>query len=497
LVAGCTDDKLSNLETGDAGAGSDDAQAPNSGTTDSGGVADAAAADTGAMDAGTADSGAPDSGPEDAGFEDASAPDATADAGTVDAGDDGIMVSDQFPLGIASGDVTTDAAILWTRYTGNHDLHVVLRDAGGNELIDEAVTIGSGGFVHYDATVLSAGDRYSFTFYEVDAQQRIARAEFGRFRAAIADTAVEPVVIGSCCCTSNSMRAETLEHAGARTDIDTFLLLGDTTYNDGAQSLGEYRDMWTSSIEREGYLALRRSTSLMATWDDHEVDNNWNPERIDGGQLTAATRAMFDNLPIRRQPANPDRLWKSIRWGHTVEIFVLDCRGERKPSTKRMPSAEYVSVAQMDWLKAGLQASPARFKLIMNSVPIADLPGLFDFAGSDRWEGYSTQRDEVVTFIDDNMIEGVVWLAGDIHLVYRGRLAESGPGSTQLEVLAGPGAQVPNPLSPVLRARPNQFDWASGANNYLVMHFDPMSGEVRTVHHDRSDSIISDHTYSV
>lgn len=500
IVAGCTDDQLVGLEGGDGSTAPADAGASGDASLDAGHPVD-----TGPPpDSGFADSGAPDSGDEDAGEIDAGEIDAGAadaevhdDATVFDAGDDGVPLSDRFPLGIASGDVTSDAAILWTRYIGNETLHLVVRDVTGAEHVDEEVTVGGGDFVHAEVTGLNPGAAYVYTFYEVSGMQRAARSEIGRFRAAIADEVVEPLVIGACCCTANGRRMETLERAGARTDLDTFLLLGDTTYNDGAETISEFRNKWAENLGTDGYLALRRSTSVMATWDDHEVTNNWDPETTPGAMVAAATRAMFDNLPLRRVSSSPDRLWKSIRWGHTAEIFVLDCRGERRPSTRTMMNAEYISRDQMDWLKAGLQASPAVFKLIMNSVPIADLPGLFDFADADRWEGYGAQRDEIVQFIDDQAIGGVLWLAGDIHLAYRGRLAASGPGSTQLEVLAGPGAQVPNPLSAALRSRPMQFDWASGVNNYLVLHLDPAGRTVRTVHHDRSDAIIADHTYTL
>ena len=76
--------------------------------------------------------------------------------------------------------------------------------------------------------------------------------------------------------------------------------------------------------------------------------------------------------------AAPDRIWRSFRWGHSAEVFVLDCRGERRPSTRSVnPTREsvYISRAQMDWLKAGLRASPAVFKFIVNSVPIYGRPG--------------------------------------------------------------------------------------------------------------------------
>ena len=101
----------------------------------------------------------------------------------------------------------------------------------------------------------------------------------------------------------------------------------------------------------------------------------------------------------------------------------------------------------MNWLKEGLRNSPARFKLIMNSVPISDFPGFFDAAPEDRWEGYPAQRQEILSFIDVEEIGGVLWVAGDFHLASVQRVSVSGAGEKQHEILVGPGAQVGNPLA--------------------------------------------------
>jgi alkaline phosphatase D len=147
----------------------------------------------------------------------------------------------------------------------------------------------------------------------------------------------------------------------------------------------------------------------------------------------------------------------------------------------------------MDWLKAELALSTAVFKIIMNSVPITDFPGAFDFAPQDRWEGYAAQRREILQHIDDAMIRGVLWLAGDFHLASAQRVATSGPGATQIEILAGPGAQSGNPLAFGLGAP--QFDFASTTNNYTVLELDPATARVRAYWVDGSGSVAETQEY--
>lgn len=386
-----------------------------------------------------------------------------------------------FPLGVACGDAVDDTAVFWTRYAGTRELELVVWEMAGEvyarTVVAMVVVASEGGFVHADVMGLAPGARHRYVFFEREAGVRSRRSPIGRMRAPLAADALEPLVLAACSCTSNSRAADTLARAGQRDDLDVFLYLGDTAYNDGAESLGEYRESWQESLSREGYRAIRAASSALATWDDHEFDNDWNPETFDPDQRAAAIQTFFEHQPVRRDPAAPERVWKSVRWGRTAEIFVLDCRAERRPSTRSTASAEYVSRAQMDWLKDALSASDAVFKIIMNSVPIADFPGAFDFAQNDRWEGYAAQRTEILRHIDDGAITGVLWVAGDFHLASAQRVSTSGPGATQVEILAGPGAQSANLLARFLGG--DQFDFATGDNNYTLIELDPATGVAR------------------
>lgn len=436
--------------------------------------------DGGALDAAIDDGSVDGSEGFDAGSDAGS--DAGTDAGERPPGDpESLPESTEFGLGVASGDVRLDRAVLWTRYDGGASLRVRVWRMEGAEyvaLVHEAtVTPADGGFVHVDVPLPVAGARYRFAFVEGEGEAE-ARSTIGRFRAALDESTLAPLVIGAVSCTRNGRAFPTLERAGARDDFDLFLLLGDTTYADGAVSLADYREKWTEVLDTDGYRALRAATSLHASWDDHEVDNNWDPERIAADQIRAATDAFFEHTPVRRIEGAPDRIWRSARWGRTLELFVLDCRAERLPSTRRSDGATYVSRAQLDWLKAGLASSTAVFKLVVNSVGITDFPLLLDAGSADRWEGYDAQREELLRFVDESDIDGLLWIAGDFHFACLGHVgrAEGELGWNQWEVLAGPGAQIANPLWTTCNAP--QFTYATGTNNFTELALDPTSGEI-------------------
>ena len=430
--------------------------------------------------------------------------DAASDAGSPDAGPPPVPPEDTpeastFALGVASGDADETRIVCWTRHDGDAPLSLEVWLMEG-ETYARTIHAGpaeraEGGFVHVAVSGLVPGARHRYAFFELDGEARAARSPIGRFRAPLASTAREPLLIGAVSCTSNGRDKATLEHAGSRDDLDVFLCLGDTTYNDGSESLAEFREKWDESLGSAGWRATRQSTSLLCTWDDHEVDNDYDPERVDASVLQSATRTFFEHQPVARIADAPDRIWRSRRWGLTAELFVLDCRSERRPSTRSGSDPIYVSRAQMDWLKAGLAASPCTFKLILNSVPITDFPGVFDVLARDRWEGYAAQREEILRFIEDSALTGVLWISGDFHLASMGRIGatESAVGGTQIEVLAGPGAQGGNILAESLRAP--QFDWASTTNNYTTFELEPALTRVRVRFHDSGGSVVQTGEY--
>ncbi len=404
-----------------------------------------------------------------------------------------------FPLGVASGDVNTSRAMLWAQHLGFTTVRLKVWRMEGDQfaqvVADVEVPREDGNFIHRDMDGLQAGQRYAYAFLETDQGQVVGRSPIGRFRAAIAPDALEPLNVGAVSCTKNGRDMATLERAGEQGDWDVFLLLGDTTYNDGASSVSQYRDRWAENLSTNGYKKLRAATSVLATWDDHEVDNDFNPENTNAQKVATARAVMLENLPIRPNQTEPTRLWRRFTWGRTADFFVLDCRGERRPSTRNTGAATYLSPEQLAWLTQGLTESTAMFKIILNSVPIGDFPPLFDLAGADRWEGYSSQRTAILRHIDETPVTGVVWVSGDFHLASMGRVSASGPGATQLEVLAGPGAQSANPLANALNAP--QWDWSSGTNNTTRLSLNPMTRTVTVTYVDGSGTNIAQRNYTV
>lgn len=373
----------------------------------------------------------------------------------------GTLAPERFPLSVSSGDPTEQAAICWTRYAGDAALelhHALWTGEGWQPQEPTPTTPGEGGFTHAELVDLPADTWVSYQF--VDAQG--SGSPVGLLRTAPTHDDPATVQIGITSCLHQRHDAfPTLTHARARGPLDLFLFLGDTAYFDGRDTREQFRELYAEQLVRPGFRDVLPHTATVFTWDDHEFTNNLDPVTIDPDLLHTAREAWFEHLPVRRDPSEPTRIWRSLRHGKTVELFVLDARTERDAATGR-----YLSRAQLDWLKQGLASSDAVWKLIANSVPITSFDNpVWDvpLALNDRWEAYPAQRDELLSFLEAEQLTGVLFLSGDVHCGMIARLDPSGPRQRFLDLICGPGGSTRNVSAPFLMGQ--QIPWAVAEYN--------------------------------
>ena len=432
-------------------------------------------------------------------IEDTSPPEAEVEAevgptpiGRFDPSDLAEAERETFLFGLQAADPTSDGAVLWTRFMRGEalagatlSLHVFEdgpADSAGDLYLREGTTIAEGGFVHLEVAGLAPDTRYRYCFVALTTTGvPVQRSPIGRFRTAMAEDAMRVVTFGGTSCVNADHQPYRTLNRAAEAGLDFFVLAGDTTYCDGAVTLEQYRGKWRRSFDTDGYRALLSNVGTYATWDDHEIDDDWNPETIDPGQFATAKQVYLEHIAYRVRPdVDPIadwRLWRSFRWGKTLELFLLDCRSERLPSTRHTSGAQYLSRAQMDWLKLGLRRSPCTFKLIVNSVPITDMPEGYP-AEKDRWQGYEPQRDEILAHVGGPpLMPGVLWLSGDFHFGAIAKVdAPGGRFSDQWEVFMGQGANAANPVWEAIRdGSAAQFPFVTGTNNYVRFVCDPFA----------------------
>lgn len=415
--------------------------------------------------------------------------------GAQPAGRDYAQIAEQpdvFDLAVVSGAVTATGAILSTHVTADVVRARVWRrdESGANLLVREETVTPVDGFVRWEPAGLASNTQYEYAFFagEGDGEQRSA---IGRFRTAYGDDCRRAITVAATSCTNQSFRPFTALERMAQEDIDLVLQLGDFSYNDGCRTREEFRARWRQQLTDPGYRKLLGKAALYATWDDHEFTDNAELYSLPPQVIETARDAYFEHVPMPRLEGG--RLWQSFKWGQTAEFFVLDSRLERQPDTRTTDRAIYLGEEQMEWFKQALKASTAHFKVVLNSVPMIYFPPTYWPAAGDRWQGYESQREEILDFITDNAVENVWFLSGDFHLGIVARLEREGPRSRMWEILCGPGGNGGNPLGvayevdPYNRdemAPPDQFKFFTGRYNSTLLTFDAASDSVHVKYID-------------
>ena len=168
----------------------------------------------------------------------------------------------------------------------------------------------------------------------------------------------------------------------------------------------------------------------------------------------SAYRAFYEYMPFEPlygQPEVGSDLYRRMRVGANVELFLLDERQDRddQPCDDAFftPCADaeneprrFLGNRQKEWLKRRLRASGATWKLIGNQLMIMSLE-LAQGAqiAKDSWDGYGVERREILDFVRAKGIGNVSFLTGDIHTFFAGDVGVNGrgPGSVATEFVGG------------------------------------------------------------
>jgi alkaline phosphatase D len=280
------------------------------------------------------------------------------------------------------------------------------------------------------------------------------------------------------------------------------VMLGDTIYSDSevpgrlnpiALSVKQKWAKYKINLRNKALRALRGSAGFYSQWDDHEFVNDFSPAEssfdnnvnVNGRTLyKRGTQAFRDYAPVRW--TKRDGLYRSMRWGKNLELFFLDERSFRSAnadeggvcnnprtgrpdvaptapqSTRNLfalvdPSlAEPVSQACLDRIRSqdrtflgtrqlnrfltAIKSSSARFKVIMNEMPIQQ----YYVLPYDRWEGFEAERQRLLRELQT--VKNVIFLTTDVHatLINDARfqtLEQGGPqNSGIMDVTVGPVA---------------------------------------------------------
>jgi alkaline phosphatase D len=396
--------------------------------------------------------------------------------------------SELFEHGVASGDPSTSAVILWTRLSGQsggQELRwVVANDEALQDIVSEGKvsTDADRDFTaQVDADGLSAGGTYYYAF----ALGNQGRSVVGRARTLPGDDVEHVRFAFTSCANYNNGFFHAYRAIAQRSDLDVWIHLGDYIYEYaegvyGDPSIGrtldplheiltvdDYRTRYAQARKDPDLQELHRRHTCIVVWDDHEVANdawrtgaeNHMPEEGDfQARYDAGTQVFKEWIPLRLpDSSDPRRIFRTFEFGKLFDLIMIDTRLYARdqpagglfmpgdPAVWVDPSRQLLGEHQEEFVKEQLSASRERgatWRVLGNQVMFAETrnPLSNSVLNSDAWDGYQPARERIVSHIKSNGIDNLVVITGDIHTSWALDLAENPYVAANYDPMTGRGS---------------------------------------------------------
>jgi alkaline phosphatase D len=245
-----------------------------------------------------------------------------------------------------------------------------------------------------------------------------------------------------------------------RDDPDLVLHLGDYIYESswgdqvrrhhGAEphTLDEYRNRHALYKLDPSLQRAHAHCPWLVTWDDHEVDNDYQGLESEDWQApdafvkrrAAAYQAYFEHMPLRAVATPRDggmQLYQRSTFGDLVDVAMIDNRQYRSPAacrSKEDGGGQVVSAAckelfddkrsllgeaQERWLTGAFSRSKARWLVIGNAQMFSRLKQKTrdgkEGWWTDDWNGFPPARQRIVDALQRSKVANPVFVTGDIH----------------------------------------------------------------------------------
>ena len=379
----------------------------------------------------------------------------------------------RFIEGISAGDPTSDTAIIWART--NKSAQMFLEWSTTNNF-EKAFRI-SGPHVskhtgHIGKIALSGLPPGQKIFYRVSfGNSRNKIFKIGQLQTPHVEGDVSFVFGGDQCGAGWGINPDwgglRIFDTMGKTNPDFLIHLGDRIYADKplqervyfednsywnnivtpakikpAQTLEEFRGNYSYNFLDNHFRKFSAEVPIMATWDDHEVTNNWWPHRRFSKRLIKrkgyinrdvdvlvknGRQAFFEFTPMSQFKNDPNRIYRKISYGKMIDVFLLDSRSYRSDNNievweKLETNAALLGNRQVNWLKQSLAQSTAIWKVIGNPLPISHISKNYrrrydKFANFGDYEPQHREIEiaDILSHIKNQKIKNVVWLAADVH----------------------------------------------------------------------------------
>jgi phosphodiesterase/alkaline phosphatase D-like protein/glycerophosphoryl diester phosphodiesterase len=347
--------------------------------------------------------------------------------------------------GVASGDVTSSSAIVWTR--ANQESQVNVEFSTDPDFTTDALAGSANATAANDFTVqvkldgLNPGTRY---YYRVSFPKGTI-GQIGTFMTAPDSSTAQPVSLiwagdlGDQNYCRQMGKGYDIYTAMLELSPDFFIANGDMIYADATCPAGGldgpgrwenipgsfssiadpsvdwmdtnlvngvYRDHWRYNRNDPHVQEFHKNIPTYVQWDDHDVIDDFGAEwdfwNLDNqgrpgfpNVVEAGRNALFNYNPIGKNQDDPNQIFRSFNWGQYLDLFILDARSYRSQNHLEDTAKNdktLLGAEQLEWLKQSLMESNALWKVVSADVPVS-IPTGNNAAvfGRDGWANGASQ----------------------------------------------------------------------------------------------------------
>ena len=251
----------------------------------------------------------------------------------------------------------------------------------------------------------------------------------------VADAEEKPlsrIMFGSC---ARENQPQPIWNTIVKQNPEAFLFIGDNIYGD-SRDVEVLRAKYKALFEKPGFVKLRETCPLLATWDDHDYGENdageEYPIKVESQKLFNDVYGVPEDSPRRKRPGIYDAQVFGPK-AKRVQVILLDTRYFRSPLRmwkknerphRRGPYRPHeddhdgtlLGEEQWKWLKEELK-KPAELRIIASSIQVIPREH-----GWEMWGNFPAERKRLFDTIAATKAQGVVFISGDRHLAEISRI---------------------------------------------------------------------------
>jgi alkaline phosphatase D len=380
-----------------------------------------------------------------------------------------------FYHGVASGDPTESAVIIWTRIHPEMpgDYTVAWRVATDVELKNvvksgDFITNGDRDYtVKVDVTGLVANTVYYYGFTHDNINSLTGRTR--TLPTGDVDRVRFALVTGT---NFNWGYFNGYKRIAERNDLFAIIHTGDYFYEyqkghyvqpnlegrdaypiEKCISVDDYRGRFSQYRLDPDLRRAHQQLPMLSIWDDHESSNDsWvggaedhDPD-VDGPWETRrdnSVQVYYEWMPLRQNdPTDAKKIYRKFSFGNLVDIMMTESRlagrdqqlapkGEGSTVIPVMewlnPARTLLGVDQYNWLTQNVVTSKAEWKIVTSSTMMMQLFGFgYPIEGfgddpmgnQDSWDGYPVERAKLLGAVMQNNVQNFGVLSGDFHTAF-------------------------------------------------------------------------------